>query len=202
MHDRRVISCIANVRKSGGVRVDAPVDYCPRKKLSNRNVRGAARIFGRSLPSAVERRRTSSLSALPRRKRQPRCQLPRGRLHRRNRPVLAMSPGPNSLWPRARAPARRCAARSWSASLQADLVTALASMIGAATIMTSPIFQGLAVSLLFGLASSTTLTVLVILAIYVVLRGDGPGYLERGDHRKAVTAPVCRRDSDRSIHMI
>jgi multidrug efflux pump subunit AcrB len=50
------------------------------------------------------------------------------------------------------------------------LLTALAAMIGAATILTDPIFQGLAISLLFGLASSTLLTVLVIPAIYVVMR--------------------------------
>ncbi len=53
------------------------------------------------------------------------------------------------------------------------LLTALAAMIGAATILPDPIFQGLAVSLLFGLASSTLLTLLVIPAIYVVLRDDG-----------------------------
>ena len=53
------------------------------------------------------------------------------------------------------------------------LLTALSAMIGAATILTDPIFQGLAVSLLFGLASSTLLTVLVIPAIYIVLRSDG-----------------------------
>ncbi|RVC55012.1 efflux RND transporter permease subunit, partial [Mesorhizobium sp. M4B.F.Ca.ET.088.02.2.1] len=35
------------------------------------------------------------------------------------------------------------------------LLTALAAMIGAAVILTDPIFQGLAISLLFGLASST-----------------------------------------------
>jgi multidrug efflux pump subunit AcrB len=52
------------------------------------------------------------------------------------------------------------------------LLTALAAMIGAATILSDPIFQGLAISLLFGLASSTLLTVLVIPAIYIVLR-DG-----------------------------
>ncbi len=52
------------------------------------------------------------------------------------------------------------------------LLTALAAMIGAATILTDPIFQGLALSLLFGLASSTLLTVLVIPAIYLVLRGQ------------------------------
>ncbi len=50
------------------------------------------------------------------------------------------------------------------------LLTAIAAMIGAATILVDPIFQGLAISLLFGLASSTLLTVLVIPAIYVVLR--------------------------------
>jgi multidrug efflux pump subunit AcrB len=50
------------------------------------------------------------------------------------------------------------------------LLTALSAMIGAATILLDPIFQGLAISLLFGLASSTLLTVLVIPAIYVVVR--------------------------------
>ena len=54
------------------------------------------------------------------------------------------------------------------------LLTALAAMIGAAVILFDPIFQGLAISLLFGLASSTLLTVLVIPAIYVVLRDDQP----------------------------
>jgi multidrug efflux pump subunit AcrB len=53
------------------------------------------------------------------------------------------------------------------------LLTALAAMIGAATILLDPIFQGLAISLLFGLASSTLLTVLVIPAIYVALRDGG-----------------------------
>jgi len=53
------------------------------------------------------------------------------------------------------------------------VLTAAAAMIGAAVILTDPIFQGLAISLLFGLASSTLLTVLVIPAIYVVLRNDG-----------------------------
>jgi len=50
------------------------------------------------------------------------------------------------------------------------LLTALAAMIGAAVILADPIFQGLAISLLFGLMSSTLLTVLVIPAIYRVLR--------------------------------
>jgi len=55
------------------------------------------------------------------------------------------------------------------------LLTAIAAMIGAAVILTDPIFQGLAISLLFGLASSTLLTVLVIPAIYIVLRYQTAG---------------------------
>ncbi len=50
------------------------------------------------------------------------------------------------------------------------LLTAIAAMIGAVVILADPIFQGLAISLLFGLATSTALTVLVIPAIYRVFR--------------------------------
>ncbi len=69
--------------------------------------------------------------------------------------------------------ARRCGRCCWmpgAIRFKPILLTALSAMIGAATILTDPIFQGLAISLLFGLASSTLLTVLVIPAIYVVLR--------------------------------
>lgn len=52
------------------------------------------------------------------------------------------------------------------------LLTAVAAMIGAIVILSDPIFQGLAISLLFGLMSSTLLTVLVIPAIYIALRDD------------------------------
>ncbi|MFO1033530.1 MAG: efflux RND transporter permease subunit [Hyphomicrobiales bacterium] len=54
------------------------------------------------------------------------------------------------------------------------VLTAVAAMIGAAVILADPIFQGLAISLLFGLASSTALTVLVIPAIYMALRYTPP----------------------------
>ena len=50
------------------------------------------------------------------------------------------------------------------------LLTAIAAMIGAVVILSDPIFQGLAISLLFGLATSTALTVLVIPAIYRVFK--------------------------------
>ncbi len=54
------------------------------------------------------------------------------------------------------------------------VLTAAAAMIGAAFIIGDPIFQGLALSLVFGLASSTVLTLLVIPALYVWLRDDEP----------------------------
>jgi len=50
------------------------------------------------------------------------------------------------------------------------LLTAIAAMIGAVVILSDPIFQGLAISLLFGLLSSTALTVLVIPAIYRIFK--------------------------------
>jgi multidrug efflux pump subunit AcrB len=69
------------------------------------------------------------------------------------------------------------------------LLTALAAMIGAGVILSDPIFQGLAISLLFGLASSTLLTVLVIPAIYVVLRGKSS---PRGERAPAAAAMAAR----------
>jgi len=71
------------------------------------------------------------------------------------------------------APLRQVLLESGAIRFKPILLTALAAMIGAAVILTDPIFQGLAISLLFGLASSTLLTVLVIPAIYVVARDDG-----------------------------
>lgn len=52
------------------------------------------------------------------------------------------------------------------------VLTAAAAMIGAAFILADPIFQGLAISLVFGLASSTLLTLLVIPAMYIWKRGE------------------------------
>jgi len=53
------------------------------------------------------------------------------------------------------------------------VLTAAAAMVGAAFILPDPIFHGLALSLIFGLASATLLTVLAIPALYVWLRDDG-----------------------------
>jgi multidrug efflux pump subunit AcrB len=88
-------------------------------------------------------------------------------------------------------PLRRVLLEAGAIRFKPILLTALAAMIGAAVILADPIFQGLAISLLFGLASSTLLTVLVIPAIYIVLRDDGrsPPYSlhkTRELHREAV----------------
>ncbi|HSM39582.1 MAG TPA: efflux RND transporter permease subunit, partial [Afifellaceae bacterium] len=69
-------------------------------------------------------------------------------------------------------PLRDTLLKAGSIRFKPILLTAVAAMIGAAVILFDPIFQGLAISLLFGLASSTLLTVLVVPAIYVVLRSQ------------------------------
>lgn len=71
------------------------------------------------------------------------------------------------------APLRDVLIRAGSVRFKPIFLTAVAAMIGGAFILADPIFQGLAISLVFGLASSTALTLLVIPAIYVVLRDDG-----------------------------
>ncbi|MCB1608525.1 MAG: efflux RND transporter permease subunit, partial [Xanthomonadales bacterium] len=45
-------------------------------------------------------------------------------------------------------------------------LTALAAMLGALFILDDPIFNGLAISLIFGIAISTTLTLVVIPLLY------------------------------------
>ncbi|HZD26265.1 MAG TPA: efflux RND transporter permease subunit, partial [Alphaproteobacteria bacterium] len=77
-------------------------------------------------------------------------------------------------------PLRHCLVEAGAVRFKPIFLTAAAAMIGAAFILLDPIFQGLAISLLFGLASSTALTVLVIPAIYVLLRDDGKA-LEAGE---------------------
>ena len=62
--DRRVISGIVHVLKSGGRWIDALPDYGPRKTLYNRYVRWAAKgRLGQSFPCAGERRRPSGPGA-------------------------------------------------------------------------------------------------------------------------------------------
>lgn len=72
-----------------------------------------------------------------------------------------------------------CAVRA-----QPIVLTGLAAMLGAFFILDDPIFNGLAVSLIFGIVESTVLTLVVIpLLYYVVLeraRRKGDRGLESG----------------------
>ena len=70
-------------------------------------------------------------------------------------------------------PLREALIEAGSIRFKPIFLTAAAAMIGAGFILTDPIFQGLAISMVFGLASSTALTLLVIPAIYILLRDDG-----------------------------
>ena len=49
------------------------------------------------------------------------------------------------------------------------VLTAAAAIVGAFVIITDPIFEGLAISLMFGVFASTTLTLVVIPVIYYML---------------------------------
>ncbi len=70
-------------------------------------------------------------------------------------------------------PLRAALLEAGAIRFQPIFLTAAAAIIGAAFILADPIFQGLAISMVFGLASSTALTLLVIPAIYIALRDDG-----------------------------
>jgi len=69
-------------------------------------------------------------------------------------------------------------------------LTALAAMIGAMFILDDPIFNGLAVSLIFGILVSTVLTLLVIPVLYYA-------YLKRREGRAAATGATV--PSDRAL---
>ena len=69
-------------------------------------------------------------------------------------------------------------------------LTALAAMIGAMFILDDPIFNGLAVSLIFGILVSTVLTLLVIPVLYYA-------YLKRREGRTAATGGTV--PSDRAL---
>ena len=67
------------------------------------------------------------------------------------------------------------------------LLTAAALMVGAFVIILDPIFQGLAVSLLFGVGASTLLTLVVIPVLYVSLMkwSRPPGSIIRDGEKQA-----------------
>jgi multidrug efflux pump subunit AcrB len=62
------------------------------------------------------------------------------------------------------------------------VLTAAALMVGAFVIILDPIFQGLAVSLLFGVGASTLLTLVVIPVLYYHVMGRAVGSSPEGNH--------------------
>jgi multidrug efflux pump subunit AcrB len=56
--------------------------------------------------------------------------------------------------------------RSGAIRARPIILTALAAMLGALFILDDPIFQGLAISLIFGILVSTVLTLVVIPVLY------------------------------------
>jgi multidrug efflux pump subunit AcrB len=71
---------------------------------------------------------------------------------------------------------------------QPILLTALAAMLGAVFILDDPIFNGLAISLIFGIFVSTLLTLVVIPLLYYV------AYRRRLDKLIPVPSPVLQGD--------
>jgi len=78
---------------------------------------------------------------------------------------------------RAGAPLKEAIVRSASTRAQPIMLTGLAAMLGAFFILDDPIFNGLAISLIFGIFVSTVLTLVVIPILYFIAYRKRPGAL-------------------------
>ena len=67
-------------------------------------------------------------------------------------------------------PLAEAVVQSAAARAKPIALTALAAMLGAVFILDDPIFNGLAISLVFGILVSTLLTLIVIPVLYFVTR--------------------------------
>ena len=65
---------------------------------------------------------------------------------------------------------------------QPIVLTGLAAMMGAFFILDDPIFNGLAISLIFGIFVSTALTLLVIPLLYFMAFKSKPASVISGEH--------------------
>jgi multidrug efflux pump subunit AcrB len=98
------------------------------------------------------------------------------------------------LQERAGVPILEAVIRAGAIRTRPILLTAAALMVGAFVIILDPIFQGLAVSLLFGVGASTLLTLVVIPVLYYHTAGrplglrqpetisDDRGHIRAGEH--------------------
>ena len=82
-------------------------------------------------------------------------------------------------------PFKQAVVNSATTRAQPIVLTGLAAMLGAFFILDDPIFNGLAISLIFGILVSTLLTLVVIPLLYFV------AYRHRLD--KLIPQPVSRR---------
>jgi multidrug efflux pump subunit AcrB len=80
-------------------------------------------------------------------------------------------------------PLREAIMRAGAIRARPILLTAAALMVGAFVIILDPIFQGLAVSLLFGVGAATLLTLMVIPVLYYTLVGGRQAIPPPPDHK-------------------
>ena len=99
---------------------------------------------------------------------------------------------------------REAVIRSAITRAQPIVLTALAAMLGAFFILDDPIFNGLAISLIFGILVSTVLTLVVIPLLYYAVyrqthavRRDPDLHLQRSKYHDFLATHPCRR---RHIH--
>ena len=81
-------------------------------------------------------------------------------------------------------PLREAIIRAGAIRTRPILLTAAALMVGAFVIILDPIFQGLAVSLLFGVGAATLLTLVVIPVLYYTLAGERRAMPPSLDHEQ------------------
>ena len=70
-------------------------------------------------------------------------------------------------------------------------LTGLAAMLGALFILDDPIFNGLAVSLVFGILVSTLLTLVVIPVLYYAVSGIGAEGRSAEDRQRGAVRPLA-----------
>ncbi len=87
-------------------------------------------------------------------------------------------------------PLKEAVIRAGATRTRPILLTAAALMVGAFVIILDPIFQGLAVSLLFGVGASTILTLIVIPVLYYQLMPASRGSSDLSASRKTPTAEM------------
>ena len=93
-------------------------------------------------------------------------------------------------------PLAEAVVQSAAARAKPIALTALAAMLGATFILDDPIFNCLAIALLFGILVSTLLTLIVIPVLYFVTSARNPGIVTQVPVTPEVEAPAESAASD------